>query len=390
VPDEYINRYQSYSHEELWKDLKAGDPNQVDTLAAAWKSLHDTASGLATSLNQDLAKLTAGWSSSSGTEYQRRVGLIGSFSSAMAGEFDSLYRGLSLMSGPLRTAQKQAEDPAATDDHDNTIKDALIGFAVAGPPGGIIGGLFGNEQDKEEKEKAHQRMVQLVANLAADYTVARTGSWSTQAPVEPTDLPGDTTGGRYDAAGGPQVRSPGSVTGTHSAYATTSTVNDPNAPSRGPQDGVGSADGSGATLGPDGKPIDVNTGLAGDGTLAGAGALGLTGLTTSLLAAGGGAPGAGSGYPLGGAAGAGGLHVGNPLSGAAGEGGVRDPRAAAGTRANAARQAASAGRGHGEQGDEADERTTWLTEDDIVWGTEEAPPGVLGGRPADEPDESSE
>src|SRR5215831_13024617 len=94
VPDEYITRYQAYSHEQLWKDLKAGDPNQVDTLAAAWKSLHDTASGLASSLTHDLDKLTAGWSSSSGTEYQRRVGLIASFSSVMANEFDNTYQGL--------------------------------------------------------------------------------------------------------------------------------------------------------------------------------------------------------------------------------------------------------------------------------------------------------
>src|SRR5437762_989858 len=232
-------------------------------------TLHDTASGLATSLTQDLGKLTAGWTSTSGTEYQRRVGLVASFSSVMADEFDTLYQGLSQMSGPLRTAQKHAEDPAATDDNDNMIKDAAIGFAIAGPAGGVVGGLFGHDQDEEEKAKAHQRMVQLVANLAADYVVTRTGMWSTEAPLAPTDLPGDTAGGQFSAAGGPQVRSPGSVSGTHTAFATTSTVNDPGKPAQGPQDGTGTAGDGGVVLGPDGKPIDVDSGLAGDGTVAG-------------------------------------------------------------------------------------------------------------------------
>src|SRR5947207_4470227 len=146
----------------------------------------------------------------------------------MADEFDTLYQGLSQMPGPLRTAQKQAEDPAATDDNDNMIKDAAIGFAIAGPAGGVVGGLFGHDQDEEEKEKAPQRMVQLVANLAADYVIARGGTWSPQAPVAPTDMPGDSTrDGRYTASGGPQVGSPGSVGGTHGAVATTSTVDDP-------------------------------------------------------------------------------------------------------------------------------------------------------------------
>ena len=126
-------------------------------------------------------------------------------------------------------------------------------------------------------------------------------------------MPGDSTrDGRYTASGGPQVGSPGSVGGTHGAVATTSTVDDPGALSRGPQDGTGTAGDGSAVLGPDGNPIDVNTGLAGDGTLAGAGALGLGGLTTSLLAAG------SAGGPLGGV-----FHLpGNEINGVGGRVGL--------------------------------------------------------------------
>lgn len=395
MPNEYVARYEGLSHEELWKQLKAGDPNQIDTLAAAWKSLHDTADGLATSLNQDLAKLSAGWSSPSGTEYQRRLGLVSSFSSNLATEFTGIQQGLTLMSGPLRTAQKQAEDPAAADNNNNLVKDAIIGTAIAGPVGGIVGGFFGHSQDEAEKEKARQRMVQLVAGLAADYQVSKESSWSPEAPVPPTDLPGDgTTTSRFNAQSGPSVNSPGGVNGTHDSFTTQRTVSDPSKVSQGPGDGAGSANDGSTVLGPDGQPIDPVTSLAGAGGglsgagALGAGALGVGGLAASLFGAGGaganlGAPGAAtaSGYPLGSAAGATGGGPGSPLGESTTPG--RDPRSAAGSRL-AGRQSAS-GTGYGEE-DEPDERLTWLTEDDMVWGTESGAPSVLGTRPAQDPD----
>ena len=53
-------------------------------------------------------------------------------------------------------------------------------------------------------------------------------------------------------------------------------------------------------------------------------------------------------------------------------------RQADGTRSGAANSAAG-GRG-GHAGDEdSDERTTWLTEDEMVWGNSQAAPPVLGG-----------
>jgi hypothetical protein len=46
----------------------------------------------------------------------------------------------------------------------------------------------------------------------------------------------------------------------------------------------------------------------------------------------------------------------------------------------------AAGTARGEGEDESDDRMTWLTEDDMVWGAEQAPPSLLGERRAENTD----
>jgi hypothetical protein len=384
VSDEYVARYEGLSHQQLWTQLKAGDPGQVDALAAAWKSLHDTADSMATTLDGDLTKLTAGWSSTSGTEYQRRLGLISQFSTSMAGEFSALNQHLTLMAGDLRTAQQHAEDPAAADNNDQMIQDAAIGFAVAGPVGGVLGGLFGHSQDQQEQEKARQRMVQLVAGLAGDYALT-TQSWFDAGVPIPNDLPGDNTpGGRYTAQSGPGAGGVGTVGGLGGgAIPPPRTVTDPKSLAQGPTSGSGTGQNGDAPVGPDGKPIDPATELAGAGELAGVGLLGLGGVTASVLGATGGSGLGGAFGPGGGLAGAPGPAAGSGIGGAGGSAG--EPTSVANTRLTGRQGAAGTGRG-GVGEDEPDERMTWLTEDDMVWGAEQAPPSVLGERPAEEAD----
>jgi hypothetical protein len=385
VSDEYVARYQGLSHEQLWTQLQAGDPGQVDALAVAWRSLHDRADALATSLTHDLGRLTAGWSSSAGTEYQNRLALIASFSSTLANGFADRHRELTLMAGALRTAQRQAEDPASTDTNDHMLIDAGIGFAIAGPVGGVVGGLLGHSQDEAEERKARQRMVQLVAGLAADYGVTTDIGWTTMVPLPPDGMPSDSTSGaRYDAESGPRGASTGSVGATGTASGVHRTVSDPDEVSPAPRSGAGLDQQNGTVLGPDGRPIDPVTALAGAGGLAGAVAAGLGALTASPVVGAGGAgtlgtAALGAGHPLGGAASGAGTNTGS----APGDPGGRD-RGAAGSRF-AGRQ--SAANSVGDDGEEPDERMTWLTEDDMVWGAEgAAAPPVLGQRPRPEQD----
>ena len=115
-------------------------------------------------------------------------------------------RGLTLMSGELRTAHKQAESPAETDDHDQALSGAAKG-AVFGAAGHLVGGLLGHQQDKAEQEKAHQRMVNVVAELAAGYDLSAYGRVVPPPPPHP-DIPGTTTRDSTPPRSGPGASTP--------------------------------------------------------------------------------------------------------------------------------------------------------------------------------------
>jgi hypothetical protein len=384
LSDEYTARYAHLSHEQLYRMLKAGDPGAVDTAAAGWTVLQERADALATALGNDLRGLSANWSSSSGQEYQRRVGLIGQFSGLLSEGFDIMQGQLTSVAGDLRRALAKAEDPAHVDTG-HTLTDAAKGAGIgafAGPPGmllgGVIGAVHGHNADEEEKEKARQRMVQVVADLATSYAVVGTSRW-VEEPVEPpVELPGSGSGtsassGYGRLGGGTQA------SGVHSV-GTGGAAGQQRAAAPSGTSSVPVLSGDGATAGgvTAGDPSGVSgTGLAAAGLgLLGAGMVDAAALDMALartIGPGGGMPGT-----TGGVSGAANVTEGviGGDSPAAGPGGKAATGIGRGPAADA-HAAVTGGRG---QEDEPDEHLTWLTEDDMVWGGDETvPPSVLGG-----------
>ncbi|TDC75742.1 WXG100 family type VII secretion target [Micromonospora sp. KC606] len=419
---DYAQRYQHVSHRELYDGVHAGDPKQVEGLASQWSSLRDTLDGLARDLERDLDKLAPAWTGEAAREFHDRLSLVVGYSAGLAEGTADVRDALNLMAGQLRTAQQKAESPEETDDHDKAVEGATKGL-IAGVPGMIIGGFMGHQQDKAEQEKAHQRMVQVVAELAAGYEVASYGR-VVDPPAPPPRLPGDADRSGEPARRGPSVGTPaaGPGTGTSGAGATAG------GPAAGPRTGSGGA-GAGtpgdhpAVTVPGGSPgvIDAGTGTS----LAGAGpATGSASPAGGLAGAGGTLPGgsgadAGLGFGpaagimAGGVLGTGALASSGSRPGAAtaGRGGgpaVMENRSAAGTGRLASGQVGTAGNGGGRPGaagsahravapggagrggviggrdehgeDATGERMTWLTEDEMVWGDGgSSVPPVLGG-----------
>src|SRR4051794_7595523 len=166
----------------------AGKPEQIEGVAAQWDALKGILDGLGRELSGDLEKLGHTWTGSAGREFQRRMTLIVEHAGALGEGMSDVKQALTLMASQLRTAHKQAESPDETDDHDKAASGAMKGAAVFGVPGAIVGGLLGHQQDKEEQEKAHQRMVTVVAELAAGYDLSAYGRVVAPRPA-PTDLP---------------------------------------------------------------------------------------------------------------------------------------------------------------------------------------------------------
>jgi uncharacterized protein YukE len=401
--DQYA-RYAQLSHEELYRTLMASDPGQVEHLASQWRSLQETLDHLATSLDTTLNQLSQAWESDSSAVYQYYMATISSFATALSTEFDQLHEGLKLMAIDLRAARAKAESPADTDNSDKAIsgaaKGAAIGGAVAGPGGAVVGGAigaaFGHQQDEEEQAKAHQRMVRVVADLAERYEVSAVNRWPVEPVEPPTGLPGDKSGGAATPSRGPAVGAPAAAPHLGPGGGRASrTVADPGPGRAAPADGSAAGGTHGAGDGPAVEPPSISgTALLGaGGALVGSAVLNAAALD-AVLGAGAaglrGVPGAGefgtgaAGKVTGGAAGAtaNGLR-GGVIGGHADGHGMADGRSASGTGRSGSVN--SAGRGTDQDADH-DERMTWLTEDEMVWGDDESSaPAVIGGEPAPEP-----
>jgi len=415
---EYTQRYAHVSHKELYHGVTSGDPKQIDGLGAQWSSLKDTLEGLGRDLTDDLDALGKTWTGDAAREFHQRLNLVVDYSGNLAHGMAGIRQALDMMATELRTAQSNAESPEETDDNDKMLSGAGKGFLVGGIPGAVIGGIVGHEQDKAEQEKAHQRMVQVVANLAEGYDFSAYGR--VVVPERPDDrLPGHSDPSDPALRHGPSVGTPssgptsGTFAHTPGGTATTSGVHH-TAPSNGTVGGgvpgsPGTVDpgsvGSIGTVGTVGTVDPAGTALAGAGpvTATGPGVTGLTGPgmggSPSTVSTGGSLYGAPGVVGTGALAGAGPAAAGRP-------GGVSglENRSASGTgrlasgrglvvesegRSNGGRgtnaRSAMAGRngvlgGRGQHDDdESADRLTWLTEDEMVWGDgRPAPPPVLG------------
>ena len=421
---EYTQRYQGSSHQQLYDGLMAGKPEQIEGVATQWAELKGILDGLGRELSGDLDKLGNTWTGSAGHEFHRRLSLIVAHTDALGEGMAGIKQGLTMMADHLRAAHKQAESPEETDDNDQTISGAVKGAAIFGLTGAIVGGIAGHQQDKAEQEKAHQRMVNLVAGLANSYEISAYDRVVDPPPPDP-DTPSTTNKDKTTpqsvsaiakVTGGPH-------TGTDTGRTGDATISTPEHVAQPPgtgdgtvpaQIGSGIGDSPAVAAGPIGAgsgTAPTGTSLAGadqlvGGALLGGGAAGLVGLSGPSSVPAGPSTGPGLLYGAQGGAPAGGVLRGGALAGSGSApttsarptGGGAAPaesraangigRSIDGQRGGSggnARPAASGGRpgvlgGQGRpQDDDSDERLTWLTEDEMVWQDSERPaPPVLG------------
>ncbi|MBQ1020982.1 WXG100 family type VII secretion target [Micromonospora sp. D93] len=426
---EYTQRYQGNSHQQLYDGLMAGKPEQIEGVATQWAELKGILDGLGRELSGDLDKLGNTWTGSAGQEFHRRLSFIVAHTNALGEGMAGIKQGLTMMADHLRAAHKQAESPEETDDNDKAIGGAIKGGAVFGLTGLIVGGIAGHQQDKAEQEKAHQRMVNLVADLASSYDISAYDRVVDPPPPDP-DTPNTA---RKDPTTPQSVSAIARVTGGPDTGADTghtgdATISSPDRVAQLPGDGsapgeVGSGTGGSpavgaAPIGAGSDLADPGTSLAGadplvGGALLGGGAAGLVGLSGPAGAPAGASTGPGllyagqGGSPAGGVLRSGALAgsgnapptsarptgggaapaetraangVGRSIDGQRGGSGGRPAMTGGNARpgSGGGRPGVLGGQGRA-QDDDSDERLTWLTEDEMVWqGNEKAAPPVLG------------
>lgn len=235
MPDEYYQRYNRYTHDQLYKLLHQGAPATIARQADAWRQAGRSAATVAGNLRRDLARLSTGWSGLGSDEFTVRMNLVVNFARNLADEATSIGVGAEALSRALAEAQRQA-DPNPAGPH--PVGANPVG-SVAGPdpvavraalrsaasnwtttPEAVLGSDLGHVPGPEEQSAAFERMVTLVAELAALYGVVDQANWPRVIPDAPADMPGTVTasaepdpnaaGGLAGAGGfGPNMFGPG-------------------------------------------------------------------------------------------------------------------------------------------------------------------------------------
>lgn len=184
MADEYYRRYRGQTHDQLYRQLMRGAPAAVSTQADTWRATAGTTSALSARLRRDVARLAARWSGLGSDEFVGRIGLIVTYAQKLADEAASVGVGVEAMGRALAEAQRQASpDPVGSDPL--AVRAALRGAAT-----NVLGSSLGHTPPPEEQAAARERMVTLVAELAALYGLVDQANWPAELPSAPAGMPG--------------------------------------------------------------------------------------------------------------------------------------------------------------------------------------------------------
>ena len=369
--------YLGMTHRGYYNALMAGDPERVKQMAASWSSVAGTILGISTDLASCLSDLSGVWSCSSSEEFQRRITLITNFAAAVADHQYELQVTVNDWGTVLANAQAEAEPP------DEVAAEVAEASQKGSWLPGVLGSEYGHAMADEAAEAARQRMANLVSEVGLVY--GYTSSIVPEPVVADPDMPGD------DVAVGKLIHLGGGSDSASSSSSAARTVSSMSA--------SGSASPSVTTVSYDGGSGSTTSGTDSNGssgaysvsTLAGADGAGVVGLASgtgaavvtsmSLGAAGVAGPG-GMGLPA--AAANTTIPPGGVLASAnpTGAKSVNPTVTETGTSPTSTTRTGTPTTTRTDPTDDEDKsHSTWLTEDDMVWGDEEAddlPPSVLG------------
>lgn len=181
MADEFYEKYKHLSHQELYRMLQAGMPRQVDGVGDTWASITSTLAGLADTMRQDMGRLLGAFSGDASQEVLEGLGALAQRAKALAEEATAMRAGLTAMSQALAVAKQQAEAPQE------------VPAVAADVVSSVLGAEVGHVPTAEDLAKARERMIWLVARLAAQYGMAEHANWPAVAELSSAIIGGAVT-----------------------------------------------------------------------------------------------------------------------------------------------------------------------------------------------------
>jgi hypothetical protein len=390
--------YQStYTHEQLWDMLHEGDDYTVERAGTIWVSAASGMKAAREELDVHVTGLRTQWTGPASDEFDNRMNLVKQYSveseqgMQTAGEFD-----IPRLAEALKSAQEASAplNPAYAEEYEDWVESTKQ-VDPASPEAQTKKPQWEQEY-QADREKKHEELAQIVADLGDTYAVAKTERFGELPPPPPSDMPGNNTytkptGGVFSETA--LNSSPSSVNGANDS---SSTITDTNGDGIADADDLDPVDGDWNYGSYDNLDSNVTGGLASGTTIPTAGGVSTVGGTSGVggasLPGGTGLFGPSQGSSTTGGRGAGssparsGAANGKPTSSSPARSGAGTNRnSGSGSRlSSTSRNAISRGSGTNPRGgtrsgytdddeDETYNRETWLREDDVDWGRNHVP-----------------
>jgi hypothetical protein len=394
--------YQStYTHEQLWEMLHEGDDYTVERAGTIWVSAASGMKAAREELDVHVTGLRSQWTGPASDEFDNRMNLVKQYSveseSGMqtVGEIDIPH-----LATALKDAQTQSEslNPAYLEEYEDWVESTKQVDPAS--PEAQSKKTQWEQEYQADRDKKHEDLALIVANLGDTYAVAKTEKFGELPPPPPSDMPGNNT----------YSRPTGGVFSETALDASPSTVSGATGPNGAP---TGDINGDGLVDADDLEPVDgdwnyssydnLDSGVSGGGGLASGTAVPTAGGAISTAGGTGGMGGAtlpgGTGLfgPSQSTSSSGGRSAGSSpaRSGANGKPSSSPARSGAGSNSgrtsgsgsrlsSSSRNAISRGSGTNPRGgtrsgysdddeEETYNRETWLREDDVDWARNNVP-----------------
>lgn len=329
--------YHGYSHEKLQEMLDSAKPKVVqDTYAAAWQKVSTAVLNLAVALDATIEHGT--WTGPAAEEFGRRLTATSTCARDAGSTTGDVASGLGYLADDIIAAQAKMPD-----------KPALTPLSANTPADGVVGSSQGYVNSQHAQQKAADQAEKVMTELGGQMQGTASYWFPESMPAKPADLPSTPGGNGVVLHTSHAGAGPGAVPPTHGGTATN-------------------------TSGPAGNavhPVHIDMPPDAPGTQ-------LAGACGPVAPVGGQPAGLGS-------VGAGGVgHVGAGVASPAGLAAAPGPQAQPRLGGTGGEQPVSRsggpllGRSAGRRGDDPEEYSTWLTEDDMVWrDTSQAPPSLI-------------
>ncbi|MEU6858321.1 hypothetical protein AB0B28_05525 [Glycomyces sp. NPDC046736] len=184
----------NYTHEQLWDMLHAGDDYKVERAGSIWTSASSGMKAAREELDVHVTGLRTQWKGAASDEFDGRMNIIKQYSVEAENGMKSVGEiTIPGLANALKTAQTNSEslNPAYIDEYEDWVESKKQ--VDASSPEAQTNKTQWQQEYRNELDKSHGELAQIVADLGDVYATARETRFEIPPEPPPSEMPGNST-----------------------------------------------------------------------------------------------------------------------------------------------------------------------------------------------------